>query len=420
MPITRIAGHPDSQTKAELSENLMTVTVPQIIEHLTVPPPVSTKDAGLSETANSSQIVVRGSFDEINHYFEEQQWSDGLPIVPPTPDRVTAFLEHCSEDPDHELGLLQPSGRLATALNVAVNGVMANCRPEYMPVLLAIAEALVDPGYGVQHSGDTTGGEALAILSGPATRTLGFNSEGGALRDGYRANTSVGRFIRLFLRNIAGSRLGGADKSTFGNTWRVVLAENHQAAQEFNWSNLGVDQGFDAGDTTVTLARYTGGGVVGSIYGRTAEQIVPYLADGLVRQMSWEYAFTVGFAPGTARPLLVLSPQVVKTLSADGVDKEQLRHLLFKHARIPARKMETYIGPWSNLVSGGRSLAQLAADGFADPVFHGDDGDRLVPIAARPEHFMIVISGDPFRSNAYAFGHNGMHGFPTTKKVQFP
>jgi len=420
LPVTRIAGHPDSQTVDELSQNLVDVTVPQIIEHLTESPPASYDETGSVETANSSRIVARGSFDEINQFFEAQQWSDGLPIVPPTRDRVAAFFAHSSEDPDRELGVLQPSGRLATTRNVAVNGVMANCRPEYMPVLVAVAEALVDPDYGVQHSGDTTGGEALAILSGPAAKTVGFNFEGGALRDGYRANTSVGRFIRLFLRNVAGSRLGGADKSTFGNTWRVVLAENYMATQEFGWSNLTVDQGFGAEDSTVTLARYTGGGIVGSVYGRTADQIVPYLADGLVRQMSWEYAFTVGFAPGTARPLLVLSPQIVKTLFADGVGKDQLRTLLFEHARIPARKMETYIGPWCNLVSGRRTLARLVADGAADPVFRGDDPDRLVPIAARPEHFMIVVSGDPFRSNAYAFGHNGMHGFPTTKKVRMP
>ena len=118
-------------------------------------------------------------------------------------------------------------------------------------------------------------------------------------------------------------------KSTFGNTWRVVLAENQAALEGAGWSNLTEDQGFTATDTTVTLARYTGGGVVGSVFGRTADHIVPYLADGLVRQMSWEYAFAVGFAPDTVRPLLVISPQIMKTLIADGVDKDRLKRMLF-------------------------------------------------------------------------------------------
>jgi len=302
--------------------------------------------------------------------------------------------------------------------NVAVNGVMANCLPAHMPILVAIAEAMADPAYGVQHSGDTTGGEALVVLSGPAAETLGFNSAGGALRDGYRANTSVGRFVRLLLRNVAGLRPEGADKATFGNTWRVVLAENNAALDSLGWSGLSVDQGFSADDTTVTVARYTGGGVVGSIYGRTAAEIVPYLADGLVRQMSWEYAFTVGFAAGTIRPLLVLSPLVANTLARDGTDKEGLQRLLFDQARLPAHKLETYVGPWCNLVPGRPSLNDLVDRGLASPAYAGSDPDRLVPIAARPEDFMIVVSGDPLRSNAYAFGHNGMHGFPTTRAVR--
>ena len=418
LPVTRIAGHPDSQTVEQLSDNLVSVTVPQIVDHLTASPLSNREDGDVVDADAYRNVVMRGSFDEINRDFEERGWSDGLPIVPPTPDKVAAFLEAITDDPERELGVLQPSGRLATLRNVAVNGVMANCLPEHMPVLVAIAEALVDPAYGVQHSGDTTGGEALVILSGPAATALGFNCESGALRDGYRANTSVGRFVRLLLRNVAGFRLGGADKSTFGNTWRVVLAENHEALKMAGWSNLAQDQGYGADDTTVTVARYTGGGIVGSIYGRTADHIVPYLADGLVRQMSWEFAFTVGFAPDTVRPLLIISPQVMKTLIADGVDKSELRKMLFEHARIPAEHMETCIGPWCNLVSGRRTLAQLVADGVADAVFDGTDPGRLVPIASRPDHFMVVVSGDPVRSNAYAFGHNGMHGFPTTKLVR--
>ena len=332
LPITRIAGHPDSQTLDEMSLNLRDVTVPQIIAHLTKSPSASCDAIAAPDDLSDQRIVARGTFDEINAYFEARQWSDGLSIVPPTPDKVAAFLDHAIDNLDREFGVLLPSGRLATMRNVAANGVMANCRPEYMPVLVAITEALVDPGYGVQHSGDTTGGDALAILSGPAVGTLGFNCKGGALRDGYRANTSVGRFIRLMLRNVAGSLPGAADKSTFGQTWRVVLAENNAALKELGWRGLTEDQGFGADETTVTLARYTSGGVVGSVYGRTADQIVPYLADGLVRHMSWEFAFTVGFAPGTVRPLLVLSPQTAKTLVACGLNKEQLKAMLFEHA----------------------------------------------------------------------------------------
>jgi hypothetical protein len=426
LPTARIVGHVDSQSLVEMQDNVRRFTVADVARCLTEAPPSATDDLApisgaanaIPETDPAQTIIARGSFEDINTFFEEKQWSDGLPIVPPTEEKVAAFLEETPDEATREIGVLQPSGRLATIHNVAVNGVMANCRPEHMPVLVAIAETLAEPIYGVEHSGDTTGGEALVILSGPAASDLGFNSEGAALRDGYRANTSVGRFVRLLLRNVACSLPESTDKSTFGNTWRVVLAEQISAVGSLGWPGLSEDQGFGASDTTVTVARYTGGGVVGSIFGRKAVEILPYLADGLVRQMSWELAFTVGFAAGKSRPLLVLSPLVAQTLAADGVDKTTLRKMLFEHARLPAIKLETYIGPWGNLVPGGRSLNQLVEDGLADPLYAGDNPNRLVPIAVKPEHFMIVVAGDPLRSNAYAFGHNGMHGFPVSKKVR--
>ena len=373
-----------------------------------------------SEFTNAS-IVAQGSFDDVNEAFYERHWSDGLPIVPPTTERVAAFLACTDDDPDRVIGVLKPSGSAATVRNVAINGVMANCLPEYMPVLIAIAEALADPGYGVEHSGDTTGGEALIVLSGPIVGQLQFNCAEAALRDGYRANTSVGRFLRLFLRNVARCLPGGTDKSTFGHTWRVVLAENETAAQELGWPSFSADAGFEPEANIVTIGRFTGSGVVGSIYGNDPDTIARYLADGLVRQSGWELVFTVGFSLGLYRPLLVLSPMVAKTLARSGTTKQQLRSLLFRYARLPASKLESYIGTWSNLVSGNRSLAQLVEAGKAAPQYaESDDPERLVPIVEKPEHILLVLSGDPLRSNACVFASNGMHGFPTSKRIRLP
>ena len=142
LPVTRIAGHPDSQTIDELSDNLVTVTIPQIVEHLTMPPAASRDEGDFADADACREVIARGSFDEINRLFEERGWSDGLAIVPPTPDKVASFLAATPDDPEREIGVLQPSGRAVTLHNVAVNGVMANCLPEHMPVLVAIADAL--------------------------------------------------------------------------------------------------------------------------------------------------------------------------------------------------------------------------------------------------------------------------------------
>ena len=417
LPVARLVGHVDGQGSDELRRNVETVTVADVLRCLTEMPTPRNEPAPTA----SDGIVARGSFDEVNRIFEEKRWSDGLPIVPPTRNRVAAFLAQTDDDPDRVIGVLQPSGAAATVMNVAVNGVMANCRPEYMPVLVAIAEVLADPGYGIEHSGDTTGGDALIILSGPAIHRLDFNCENGALRDGYRANTSVGRFLRLFQRNVAGFLPGAADKSTFGHTFRVVLAEHETAAAELGWPAFGTDRGFAPDDSIVTIGRFTAGGTVGSIYGNDPEQILAYLADGLVRQTSWEFVFTVGFAPGTYRPLLVLSPMVARTLTRAGLSKEDVRAGLFRHARLPAGKLETYVGPWSNLVPSRPTLGQLVAAGKAAPIFaESEDPNRLVPIVERADDILLVVSGDPLRSNAYAFASNGMHGFPTSRRIRWP
>src|SRR5262249_49121000 len=183
-----------------------------------------------------SDIVFEGNLEEVHRFFYENDWSDGLPIVPPTPDRVAEFVRWSAVPAETELGVLLPDQRRATVWNVAVNGVMAGCRPADMPILVALVEAMADPRYGVEHSGNTPGAETLIILNGPLIKELGFNYEQGALRDGIQANTTIGRFWRLYLRNVAGFLHHRTDKGTFGNTWRVVLAENEDVLRRIGWS----------------------------------------------------------------------------------------------------------------------------------------------------------------------------------------
>ena len=220
-------GHVDVQTMEELRRNVAQVTVDAVIRNLTEAPP---RAGGPVVEPEPADIVFEGTFDEVNRYFYENDWSDGLPIVPPTLERVGEFLRFCDRPAETELGVLLPDKRRATVWNVAVNGVMAGCRPEYMPILVALIEAMADPRYGVEHSGNTPGAETLIILNGPLIKELGFNYEQGALRDGIQANTTIGRFWRLYLRNVAGFLHHRTDKATFGNTWRVVLAENEDVA----------------------------------------------------------------------------------------------------------------------------------------------------------------------------------------------
>ena len=417
LPVAIVPGHVDVQTVDELRANVLGVTVEGVVQGLTAAPE---KASELGEP-EPGEVVFEGTPDEINRFFYENGWSDGLPIVPPTAARVEEFLRHTDRDGDEQLGVLLPDRRSATIRTIAINGVMAGCRPEYMPVLVALIEAMADPRYGVEHSGNTPGAETLIIINGPIIRRLGFNYQQGALRDGFQANTSIGRFWRLYLRNVAGFLPHKTDKGTFGNTWRVVLAENEDAIAKMGWTTIAQDQGLKAGDNAVTISRFTGGTVLASVFGTRPEQMIPYLADGIARIVAWEVIFAVGMSVGAQRPLLVLSPILAQTLARAGLSKQNVQRQLFQHARIPARQFERYTGEWTNLLPGRPSLRDLVKRGRAAAVFaESDDPDRLVPVVEKAEDIMIAVSGDPLRTNAYVFAHNGILGYTTTKPIRLP
>ena len=417
LPLAVLRGHPDVQSLEEIEKNVTGMTAEQLIASLTV----SRSTEQVAAEPAPADIVFEGSFDEVNRYFYENLWSDGLPIVPPTRERIQAFLEFSDRDPYEVLGTLLPDNRAATIWNTAVNGVMAGCRPEYMPILIALVEAMADPQYGVEHSGNTPGAETQIILNGPLIKQLGFNYEQGALRDGFQANTSIGRFWRLCLRNIAGFLPHLNDKGTFGGTWRVVMAENEDVLAGIGWPTTAADSGALPGESAVTVSRFTGGHVITSVVGKSGEECLPYLADSIVKYTGWELIFTVGMALGTYKPLLILSPIVAQTIARSGMSKADLQQQLYERARMPAQLFENYISRWTNLVPGRRSLFDLVALGKAPKAFGASrDPQRLVPVVIKPEDIMIAVSGDPLRTNCYFLTHNGMLGYPTTRKITLP
>jgi hypothetical protein len=283
---------------------------------------------------------------------------------------------------------------------------------------------MADPRYGVEHSSNTPGAEELITINGPIVKELDFNYEQGALRVGYQANTSIGRFWRLYLRNVAGFLPHETDKATYGNTWRVVLAENEEVLARIGWKPTSVDQGFKEGQNVVTVARHTSGGVIVSVFGSTADEVLPYLEDGLVRHIGWELPlFTTGSLgnPGwgcTERPHLILSPCIAEVIAKSGYSKQDLKQHLYDHARVPAWKVEQ-LGRWGNFHT--CSLCELVEAGVTPKQFcESEDPDRMVPIVCSPDDFLISVSGDPLRNNAYVFIHNGKLGYTTSKKIELP
>lgn len=417
-------GHVDSQDSEEMISNFVRVTVPQIISGLTdslgsepVEPSMPAEPVGLVEPA-ALDVAVVGTIDEVNAAFVERGWTDGHPVIPPTRDRVEAFLDGSGHDRWKKLGVASSSGRDLTIWSIAVNAVMAGCRPEHLPVLIALTEILADGRYGAEHSGNTTGADAQIIISGPNTAALGFNHGPGALREGTHANTAVARWLRLYQRNVFGFTGDQHDKATFGNATRIVLAEDQACLDEIGWTSVGVDLGASPDGDVVSLARLNSGTIIGSVFGSSPEQILPYLGNGIARTAAWDLTHVYGLGNDQFQPLLVLSPVLARTFAWAGWSKAQVQQALFDHARIPAITFERMIGDWSNLTAGRRSLVDLAAEGMLPPAYaESDDPERLVPVATRPERFLIAVAGDPHRTNAYAFSNDGPHGWWTARSV---
>ena len=418
VPLAVMRGHVDAQSYDEMIGSFVAHTIDEIVAGLTSDVSDDARVAADDEEPGALDIVVRGSIDDVTREFRERGWTDGLPFVPPTRDRVRAFIEPTGHDPFRVIATAKPSGRDMTLWSIAVNGVMAGCRPEDLPVLIAIAEGLADPRYGVEHSGNTTGADALVVLDGSIVDDLAFNHGAGAMREGAGPNTTVGRWLRLFLRNVCDFTADEHDKATFGNSARVVLAEDQAALDELGWAPLCADFGVADGSDAVTLARINSGLIVGSVKGSTPEEIVPYLADALVRVTGWELTHVYGLGQGQYRPLLVLSPVLARVFGRAGWTKTDVRLALFAAARIPAGKFERLIGEWSNLTAGRPRLVDLAADGRVPAVFaESDDPDRLVPIVTTPDHFLIAVAGDPHRTNAYVMSNDGPHGDWTSRRI---
>lgn len=403
-----------NHSQEELRKNVETVLVPNIIKVLTKP----TENAVKVNEPRATDVIFEGTLDEVNEFFLQKQWSDGLPIIPPTVERVQAFLKFTDHQPDEVLGVLAPENRQATIWNVAVNGVMAGCRPEYMPVLIAVVEAIAEPDFHLRDAGATPGWEPLIILNGPIAKELDFNYESGILRAGRQANTSIGRFIRLYMRNVAGLRIapGSTDKGSIGLGLNVVVAENEDAVSDLGWESFSSQRGFNRSDNVVTVQSALSTTIPIYSAGDTALDHM----DTLVEVFGGTCAFWSHTAvrKGKYFPLLIISPGVAKVIARDGWTKREIQQHLFEHTKVSVRALQKHA--WQIGFS-EYDLYALVAKGVVSPAYaESDDPDRLVPAFIKPEWIGIVIGGDPGRNQSKGFVQNHDQAPPISKKIILP
>jgi len=361
-------------------------------------------------------VVFSGTLDEVQEHFHAREWSDGMAFVPPTRERIEAFLRWTDRDPDEVIGVLPAEYREATVWSVAVNGVMAGCRPEYMPILLAAVDAIADPQFRLEDAGSTPGWEPMITLSGELVDALGFNTEAGNMRVGRRPNTSIGRFLKLYFRNVAGLRPGGTDKGSIGLGFNVVMAENEQAVKELGWMPHRVDRGFAVDDNVVTVRSVMA--ISTPIYSGGTDPVE--LAWPLVNYMAettgpWFFSALI-FAQW--HPLIQMSPAVAAGFAQQGWGKQEIRRHLFENVKLSARSIERSAFA---CIGNRLKIPELAQRGAVPPAYTAsEDPERLVPLLLREEWTDIVLAGDPGRNQSKIYFNNQEQGPPISRKVQMP
>src|SRR3954464_8552867 len=219
--------------------------------------------ARYGETGLKARAISVGNWDDPIEACFERGWTDGLPVVPPTDERILRMLGGTERKPDEIVGAIPPNRAPGTVEKVAINGVMAGCKPEYMPVVLGVLEAALDPLFTLHGLLCTTHFSGpLVIINGPAARSIGMNSGVNALGQGNRANATIGRTLQLIVRNVGGGLPGAIDRATLGNPGKYTFCFAEDESDP-GWEPLSVSRGFTRGVSTVTL--FQGEGVQGFV-----------------------------------------------------------------------------------------------------------------------------------------------------------
>ena len=288
--------------------------------------------ARYGDTGLASRRIAYGKWDDPLEMCFERDWTDGLPVVPPTDARIVAMLSGTDRRPDEVIGDMPPNLKPCTVEKVAINAVMAGCKPEYMPVVLAAVEAALEPRFtlhGLLCSTCFSG--PVIVVNGPIARAIGMNAGCNALGQGNRANATIGRALQLLVRNVGGGVPGGIDRATLGNPGKYTFCFAEDESDP-DWEPLAVRRGVPAGRNAVTL--FQGDGIQGFIdqRSRTPEELTLSLAASL---------FAVGHPKlcEFTNAMLVLSPEHHAIYRDAGWDRRRIEAALDVALRRPGRDL---------------------------------------------------------------------------------
>ncbi|HVM41698.1 MAG TPA: thioredoxin [Acidimicrobiia bacterium] len=334
-------------------------------------------EARFGDGLRSRRVELPSLADDIEACFDHD-WTDGLPVVPPTPERVLRMLEGTSGAPGDVVAVVPPDLVECTVEKVAVNAVMAGCRPEYLPVVIAAVEAACTDEFNMHGLLATTYFSGpLVLVNGPVARGIGMNSGINAMGQGNRANATIGRALQLVIRNVGGGKPGGVDRATLGNPGKYTFcfAEDEEGSP---WESLAEERGVAAGASAVTLFAAEGPRGVIDQLSRTPESLARSFAACLRTVAHPKLAFVFD-------ALVVVSPEHARVFREAGWSKQRLRDEINTLLTIPGAEMARDVDGCAEGMPPGFESVDL-------PKFR-PDGLWFVHAGGRAGLFSAIIGG---------------------------
>ena len=415
VPAPRVAEYPgafSSHTTEELIKNTREVLWPQIVKALTTS--ITAEELARSTKKNQGGLrddIFFGTYQEVNDYFSEMNWSDGLPIVPPTFERVSEFLRYTDMAWDETVAVLPVAHRNTTAWHVAVNGVMAGCKPEYMPILIAMTKAIGAPSFR-RTLASTHAWAPYSWLNGPVARQLGIDCEQGEINEA--ANASIGRFMNLALMNLAGYYVKQNRMGTFGYIMPWCLVEDEEACREVGWKPYHVRLGYAKNDNTITVCSTL-------IWGNN---MAPSTTNPqkLMELLAWDITERCQFALGSGKQFtyrtILLTKPIAKNLATKYRTPYALEQDLIHTARRPLHERvfaNYYANPGSNpeerhpIRNWRAHLTRTeGASSTPTPVWHDTPETEMVTIPTMKDGMTaFIITGDSSRNKVQTMPGGG-------------
>jgi hypothetical protein len=411
MPDLRVAEYPGTiaiDSEEVIRENIAKMTFDHIVQALTEPVKSS---AGIPGRGGTGETLLSGTFEEINRTFQINKWTDGLPIVPPTEEKVQEFLKFTGYAPNDEIAVLPVGNLRATPLKIAANGVMAGCRPEYMPILIAVVEAIADSRYDLEQLGTTAGLNPFLIINGPIVKQLGIQHGTGLVSRG--PNPAIGRALGLIIRNIADFRAGEQYMGTFGYIMPFVVGEDEEASP---WRPFHVDSGFDKNASTVTAGGTFNWGFQAFPSGTDPEGFLKIICREIVKHINLNIVCLQGHLQMMT---VLITPSVAQGIARGGYSKQEAERYFYENSRVTIEEV-SFESKYGNAGGGFQTIRGLRDLEWNTPKDWADlEGqDVTVPAMGFPGLIHIVVCGDRTRNKAMTL--YTAYNRPTTKEIKLP